>query len=237
MASGHRRAPWWAVIASGLAGALVAVLALVGFGQPTVRPATAERAAVSTAAPAPPSVTFIGDSWTEGIGATKLRGYAVLTAEKLGWNYTVLGVGGSGYVALGRGSTFADRIDQAVRTHPDVIVVQGGLNERHTPLAVLAPAALATLRGLRAAADPGTEILVLGASYTPGIDEGVIHAVNTTVSAAATTVGLPFVDPAAENWTDPADPTIWHDWLHPNDRGHQLVADHLAALLKATLDR
>ncbi|MCW2699059.1 MAG: uncharacterized protein JWQ45_594 [Blastococcus sp.] len=241
MASEHGGAPWWAVVASGVTGALVATgIALVGVGQPAGRAAAAEQPAVTehpaagTDAQARPSVTFIGDSWTEGIGASALRGYAVLTGEELDWDYTVLGVGGSGYLAPGRGSTFEERIGQAVRTDADIIVVQGGLNERDNEVADLAPAALATLTRLRDAAGPGTEILVLGASYTPGTDAAVIHAINTTVSAAAATAGLPFVDPAAENWTDPADPSIWHDPLHPNDAGYQLVAHHLASLLRAT---
>ena len=41
------------------------------------------------------------------------------------------------------------------------------------------------------------------------------------------------MDPAAEDWTDPHDPGLWADTIHPDDRGHQLVADHLAPLLRA----
>jgi phospholipase/lecithinase/hemolysin len=52
------------------------------------------------------------------------------------------------------------------------------------------------------------------------------------VSAAARTEGLQFVDVAAENWTDPADPSVWADSIHPNDVGHQLIADHLETILE-----
>jgi lysophospholipase L1-like esterase len=44
------------------------------------------------------------------------------------------------------------------------------------------------------------------------------------------------VNPAQENWTDPADPAIWADLLHPNDAGHRLLAEALVPLLQAALD-
>ena len=48
--------------------------------------------------------------------------------------------------------------------------------------------------------------------------------------------GLAFVDPARENWTDPADPAVWADPLHPNDAGHRLLAEALVPLMQAALD-
>jgi lysophospholipase L1-like esterase len=233
VASEQRRAPWWALVASGVVGVVVTSVALLGGGgQSPVQAVSPQRPAVPTVSEQRPSVTFIGDSWTEGVGATALRGYAVLTAEQLGWSYTVLGVGGSGYLVPGRGSTFGERIDRAVATDADVILVQGSLNERASKVADLAPAALDTLKRLRAEADPKAEIVVLGASYTPGTDPAVIDGINGAVSAAADTVGLQFVDVAAQNWTDPANRSIWADPNHPNDVGHQLVADHLEKILE-----
>ncbi len=235
----HRRPPWWAVFVSGLCGALLAglVAVLSAVGTSPVQVAVAERPAadVDDAVDDVPLVTFIGDSWTEGVGATALRGYAVLTAEQLGWEYHGLGVGGSGYVQPGRGSTFDQRVERAVATDPDVIVVQGSLNERRTPLSQLEPAARTALAHLRAAVDRDTVVLVLGSSYTPGTDRAVIDGINDTIAEAAQRAGFEFVDPAAENWTDPADAAIWADPNHPDDRGHQQIADRLAPLLESVL--
>jgi lysophospholipase L1-like esterase len=179
------------------------------------------------------SVSFVGDSWTEGYGATALRGYAVLLSEQSGWRYEVLGVGGSGYDLPGLGAPFADRMDEALAGDPDVVVVQGSLNERESTLGSLGPAAAATLGRLRAEAGPATDILVLGAPETPGTVPAVTAGINGTIAAAAADLGLRFIDPVAENWTDPADPTVWMDPFHPNDRGHQLVADGLKPILGA----
>jgi len=180
-----------------------------------------------------PLVAFLGDSWTAGVGATDRRGYVVRTAERLGWGYANLGVGGSGYSVPGpHHSLFAQRIPQLVALHPDVVVVQGSLNERHSTPGRLGPAAQATLAQLTAALPPGTPVLVVGACYNPGTADPTIDWINREVSRAATEAGLPFVDPAAAGWLDPHDPGLWSDTIHPDDRGHQLFADALAPLLQ-----
>ena len=181
-----------------------------------------------------PLVAFLGDSWTAGVGATGRRGYAVRAAEQLGWGYANFGVGGSGYSVPGpHGSRFAERVPQLAALHPDVVVVQGSLNERRSTEAALRPAAVSTLTRLRSALDPGTPVLVIGASYNPGTPDGTIEEINAAVSDAAAGAGLPFVDPAAAGWTDPHDAGLWSDTIHPDDRGHQVIADRLAPLLRA----
>lgn len=226
----------WVVILTALFGALLVAAVVVVVATPhahPVRAASAQRPA--DVAAATPSVTFIGDSWTAGTGATALRGYAVLTGEQLGWRYQLLGVGGSGYDVQGHGSVFGDRIDRAVSTHPDVIVVQGSINERASTARSLAASALATLTRLRSAAGAHTKILVVGASYVPGVPAATVNWINATERTAAATAGVRFVNPAAQEWTNPANKRIWADALHPNDVGHQLVANHLETLLRGML--
>jgi lysophospholipase L1-like esterase len=180
-----------------------------------------------------PLIGFLGDSWTEGVGATGRRGYVVRTAEELGWGYANFGVGGSGYSVPGpNNSLFAERIAPLAAMHPDLVVVQGSLNERHSTLGALRPAAVRTLTALRAALGPRTPVLVVGASYNPGTADATIDWINAAVAAAAQQADLPFVNPAEAGWTDPADGSVWSDTIHPDDRGHQLIADHLAPLLR-----
>jgi lysophospholipase L1-like esterase len=233
-----RRGPWPALLAGGVCGAIIATLVLVfttGGASSGVRAAAAQRpAAVTSAADDRPSVTFIGDSWTAGAGAEGRRSFAVRAAEQLGWDSSVLGVSGSGYDLPGRSdSTFAQRVDPAVATHPDVIVVQGSLNERRSTPASLREAADDTLERLRAEADPDTRIVVLGASYVPGTPRAVIDWINDAVRRAAALAGVRFVDVAAEDWTDPGQSWIWYDPSHPNDVGHQMIADRLVPILRA----
>jgi lysophospholipase L1-like esterase len=184
-----------------------------------------------------PVVAFIGDSWTWGVGASDGRGYAVLTAERLGWDYQLLGVRGSGYSVTGSsGSTYAPRVDAALATHPDVVVVQGSLNERRSSPGRLAAAARVTLSRLAEAAPADVAVVVVGASYNPGTPDATIDWINGAIAAAAQAAGLRFVDPAAENWTDPDVPALWSDPIHPGDEGHRAIADHLAELLDAIVE-
>jgi lysophospholipase L1-like esterase len=215
----------------GAAGAILAVLLLLpgcAVEDPPERRSTAPAHAAS--------VTFLGDSWTVGLGATDSGGYAVLTAELLGWRYTALGVNGSGYVQAGEGSPFGDRIDAALSDRPDVLVVQGSLNDSLSDVEDVATAARATLGRVADAADPATRVLVVGAPSCPGVDDGTIGAINDVLAEAADTAGLPFVDPAEENWVDPDEPELWADPIHPDDDGYRRMAERLAPLLRELVE-
>ena len=213
----------------------VALLLPTG-GAGTVASARADRAPAGTVLDGTPVVAFLGDSWTVGVGATGSDGYAPRTAALLGWSYRNFGVSGSGYSVPGPyDSLFAERIAPLAAAHPDVVVVQGSLNERGSTAGALAPAAEETLAELRTALDPGTPVLVLGASYNPGTPDATMDWINAAVADAAAGNGLPFIDVARANWTDPADPSVWADTIHPDDRGHQLIAERLAPLLRVVL--
>jgi lysophospholipase L1-like esterase len=182
-----------------------------------------------------PVVTFIGDSWTAGTGSESGRGYAAPAAERAGWTSHVLGISGTGYLQGTPGQDFAGRVGRAAGTDPDVVVVQGSLNDDRSDPAALEPAVRNTLSDLRAAVGPGPVVLVIGASHTPGTDPATIESLNDAIGSAAETVGVRFVDPAEENWNDPADPTIWADPIHPNDAGYRLVADRVSELLRESV--
>lgn len=183
-----------------------------------------------------PFVSFIGDSWTDGTGATDKVGYAYRTGRLLGWTHRVLGVGGSGYVRGGSGNVpFDERILPAVSGNPDVVVVQGSINERSTPSPELGAAVSDMLTRLVRAAGPDTAVVVLGAAQVPGVPVEYVDKVNGVVRAETARLGLPFVDVAAEVWSDPADPTIWADPYHVNDAGAQQIAERLAPVLQGVL--
>jgi lysophospholipase L1-like esterase len=209
---------------------------------PAASPSATATSTVTSPGPAPATggartVVFVGDSWTDGLGASRSRGFPELTAELLGWEYTELGVSGSGYVMPGEDGPFGSRIAEAVSGDPDVIVVQGSLNEQWIDVDELGRAVFDTLTRLRQGADPATAILVVGAPYAPGADPTRIDRVNDAVSDAAAAAGLRFVDPAVENWTDPGDPALWADPIHPNDAGHREIAERLAPILEDLVQR
>jgi hypothetical protein len=124
----------WAVVAAVLLLALAGMVALLlvrGGGSSASGRVAATSSATSSSAgpPATPGVVFVGDSWTVGSGATGSHGFAPLAAERLGWDYHLLGIGGSGYLMPGGGGPYMGRVDEAVALHPDLIVVAGSLND------------------------------------------------------------------------------------------------------------
>ena len=170
------------------------------------------------------------------MGATDGVGYAYLTGRRLGWAYRVLGVSGSGYVRGGSGNVpFDERIVPAVAGNPDVVVIQGSINEGGTPSPELAAAVADTLTRLVSAAGPDTAVVVLGASQVPGMEARYVDKVNDIVRAEAAREGLLFVDVAAEVWSDPADPSIWADEYHVNEVGAEQIAERLAPVLQAVV--
>lgn len=247
MARGFERPPIWAVIFM-VVGA-IAMLVMLPFAssrgtvpQDEVNRLNAEAAARIQAAEEakPPSVVFIGDSWTYGVGATDNNGYAQLAVEQLGWPHAIFGVGGSGYTVTGApgagesASTFGDRARNLDGSTADIVVVQGSLNDRASPAADIGLAARQTFADLRAAlSNPDAQILVVGSSYTPDSTREQIDRINSAIASAAEEAGLPFVNPAEENWTDPADDRVWFNGNHINDAGHRAVADQVVALLEA----
>jgi len=199
---------------------------------------TAEYRTWAGTTPDAPFVSFIGDSWTEGTGATDEVGYAHRTGRLLGWKHRVLGVGGSGYVRGGSDDVpFDERILPAVSGSPDVVVVQGSINERSTPSPELAAAVADMLGRLVRAAGPDTAVVVLGASHVPGVPDREVDRVNDVVRSRAARLGLRFVDVALEVWSDPADPSIWADPSHVNDVGARQIAARLAPVLAAVVER
>lgn len=189
--------------------------------------------AAPTAHPRPPLIAFLGDSWTVGVGATRGEGYAPHTAARLGWRYLGgFGVSGSGYTRPGPyNNVFSQRVDRIAAADPDVIVVEGSLNDRDSNPATLQATAYDTLHELQGKTD--AQIVVLGAVCNPGTPTATIGWINQAVGTAAGRLGLPFINPA--HWLDPHDRTLWWNILHPNDKGHQRVAALLAPALRAAL--
>jgi lysophospholipase L1-like esterase len=79
-----------------------------------------------------PVVAFIGDSYTEGAGAsTPDRRWSTLVARRMGWLEMNLGEGGTGYLkAWENRDNYFDDLDEVTALRPDIVVVSGGQNDR-----------------------------------------------------------------------------------------------------------
>lgn len=208
-------------------GGVAVTLLLVATGCSPAAPTAAP-----TPAPAPPlrpRVLIFGDSYTQGWGAeTPRAGYAYRVGDPLGWDVTVDGVGGTGYVNPGRDQqgTYRTRLARAHSGPFDVVVLQGSTNDARSAPASL-PAAVAQTVDAVGERYPEARLLMLGPAALYGRPTEELSRVQHVLSDYARENDVPFVDPIAEGWFQPGDAATCANPAngHPNDEGYARIAD------------
>ena len=209
--------------------ALSLLLALLG-----TTPARA--ASPALVLPSHPNVLLFGDSYTKGVGATsKKKAYAYRIAEPLGWNLTIDGKSGTGYVdpSADGADTFAERMWQHPHSATDVpydlVVIQGSSNDRKYTKAQVAGNINLTIRTSRRLW-PEAQIMLMGPT-NPWGNVAEYSMVNAKLEAAAAANGIPFIDPMGEQWFVPGDGERYANLEngHPNNDGHKLMARRFVA--------
>jgi lysophospholipase L1-like esterase len=238
-----RRARTWGlgVLAAGVA----AVVALSAW-QPWNRPSAIDTAAAGAygigaealSVPADADVLVFGDSWTYGSAATRpTDGYAYQLGELTGWNVTVDGVRGSGYMKPGiDGPDFGTRaswLDPA--DDYDLVIIQGSINDR-----------LQGARGYRERVSevwdrfertyPNAQIVIFGPTpHQFPVDEGTSR-IDRDLKAEAAERGWWYISPLTEQWVTPSNYLDYIDTgvgnKHPSDAGHTYLAEQLAQALR-----
>ena len=189
--------------------------------------------------PAQPTVLVFGDSWTYGSAASDpTLGYAYVVVDIAGWTTIVDGVRGSGYLKPGiDGPDFGTRIaalDPAL--HPDLVIVQGSINDRRESADGYRAAVDAAWDAL-AAIYPHAQIVILGPAPQVLPVEAATARIDRDLAGAAAARGWWYVSPIGEQWITPAnysdviDTGAGRD--HPSTAGHRYLAERLAAAVAA----
>ncbi|WP_344817634.1 SGNH/GDSL hydrolase family protein [Microbacterium soli] len=228
------------------AGALAVVLAVaLGVARPWMPPVETPpiAAADEGISPAPlalpehPTVLVFGDSWTYGSAATpRTHGYAHLLGGLLHGTTIIDGVRGSGYQKPGiDGPDYATRIrslDAGIA--PDLIIIQGSINDRREDPATF-PAAVNAAWDALADVFPDAPVVVLG----PAPHELPVGAstarIDHDLSVLAAQRAWWYISPVQEEWITTAD----YPWiidagpglLHPSDAGHEYLAHRVIEAL------
>jgi acyl-CoA thioesterase-1 len=197
---------------------------------------TAQRpvAAVGTAVAAPgdvsrPEVVAIGDSIAFGKGVRPDQAWPALVAHAQKWRLTDLAVSGSGFVHPGwNGTTFRQQVDQALRLHPDYILIAATRNDRDENPSTVEEKCTEMLTQLR---DAFPDAHIIGTTAIWGSDKppASVERVDSIAEKAVTDVGGSFVDvgfPLVDHaeWLQP-------DQIHPNALGQDVVARVIEAKL------
>ncbi|UNK69636.1 SGNH/GDSL hydrolase family protein [Microbacterium sp. H1-D42] len=223
----------------------IALAAILGVTRPWMPPA--ETAPIAAAAdglsPAPlalpehPKVLVFGDSWTYGSAATvPTRGYAYLLADLIDGETIVRGVPGSGYQRPGSiGPVYGERVKALdARILPDLIIIQGSINDRREDPAGYAGAVGAVWDAM-VAKFPDVPIAILG----PAPHELPVGASTARIDRDLATLAAArnwwYISPVQEKWItdenylDVID--VGPGRKHPSNAGHEYLAQKLAEAL------
>ena len=179
-----------------------------------------QRTAIVTGAGAP--VLVIGDSWAVGLGQEDLgRSWA----GRLPGEVHVAGFSGSGFSAGASDCghvSFHDRAPTALGTRPQLVVVEGGLNDYDQPSADIEHGFRELMADLS-----GQHVVVVGPADAPA-RAGAVPRVDSLLEDLCAAYDVPYVR------TSDLDLSYLADRLHLTEAGHRVFGDAVAERIAAT---
>jgi len=167
-------------------------------------------------------VDVLGDSYSVGttLSDPQEEAWDILLARREHWNLTVRGIGRTGFVNGGYcgNQTFPLRVGQVVADNPQIVIVEGGLNDAgQSGIGAAARAVLAKI--------PATiRVVVIGPTDAPGRSGADKKIIDRELAAAA---GSRYVSPL--RWQLQFGP----DGIHMTAAGNRVLADHLPTAFAA----
>lgn len=189
---------------------------------------------------AKPLAVFIGDSYTQGAGATTDdKTWVAQVATAMGWGYDNLGRGSTGYLSTAGADgcgydvchNYQQMSEAAIAAEPSVVVVAGGQNDFSAfgkDPAKVTTAIKATYTKLRKSL-PKTRIIAVGPS-TPWEITPEVGDMDSVVREAAASVKAEYISLLDPNVISPAH--VLRDKTHVNDAGHAAIAKRVISALR-----
>lgn len=189
-------------------------------------------------------VAVIGDSYTTGtneggLGANSwtARTWRSLTVPGLRIASEVAAEGRAGYGAIGdHGSIFQDLTAKVVKPEDVLVVFFGSRNDQDVDPVLLAQRVHATFTLARRLA-PSARFLVVGPPWPTADVPLPVLVIRDVLAGAAWAAQADFVDPIGDRWFVDRPDLIGSDGVHPNDAGHEYMADKMVPLIRWQLSR
>ncbi|ROQ05064.1 lysophospholipase L1-like esterase [Curtobacterium sp. PhB172] len=198
---------------------------------------TVSASRVSSAMARGAEVLIVGDSYTVGRGSSDgVHGWAQDLATERGWDATIDGVAGSGYVNTGRSHsptmTYRARIEQNASLDPRLVIVQGSQNDWLVSASTLEERVEQALRTAKRQW-PDAVVVAIGPSAPQPRAETTV-AISAAVAAGARDAGVPFVDAVDRQWFTAMNSGSYAagDGQHLNDDGYRYLADKIDGALE-----
>jgi lysophospholipase L1-like esterase len=167
-------------------------------------------------------VDVLGDSYSVGttLPDPQHQAWDVLLAISEHWNLTVRGIGRTGFVNGGYcgNQSFPTRVDEVVADDPEMVIVEGGLNDAgQSGIGAAAREVLARI--------PATiRVVVVGPTDAPGRSGDDKRTIDRELAATA---GSRYISPLG--WQLQFGP----DGIHMTAEGNRVLADHLVTAFAA----
>lgn len=189
-----------------------------------------------------PVVSFYGDSYTRGTGASAMdKRWSSIVAAERGWHEINRSENGLGFVnrRASMGSGLDDIPALVIDDDPDIVFVTMGLNDNFSydrageQIRETINSDLQRLRdGL-----PEARIVVVEPFWYTGERPASVEVIAGWVDEAAERIGADHIAGASHwldgHYADDSDSWMAADGLHPNDTGYAHLADRMDAALRA----
>jgi lysophospholipase L1-like esterase len=146
--------------------------------------------------PLAPKCVVVGDSFTEPTGATNgFTGWGTIACDLLGWEASVSGSGGTGYLATPNAwrVPFSGRVQtDIINQKPQYVIIAGGINDSASTDAQVQAAATSLYKTIQAAL-PETIIIVIS-NWTPKIPGAAELSRASALKTAALNCGIAYID-------------------------------------------
>lgn len=187
------------------------------------------------------AVAFLGDSITSGFGDIDYGNiWPLIVSREYGFQFEQFSVAGTGYVAVNDSNDFASRVPAILEAKPDVVVIAGGTNDVFYPQEQVETAAADVLDTLREGL-PDAQIVLMSAFFQPALIEGslpdgrpiadVVDEQTSMLEQLAEERDIRFIDTRPLFEGRDTSGLILPDGVHPNNAGHELIAEYLGPLL------
>jgi acyl-CoA thioesterase I len=181
----------------------------------------------------PTKVVILGDSLTEGYGVAKEAAYPALVQEKfrkagkVGITVVNGGIGGSTTASAEK------RMAWHLKSKPQAVLIALGANDALRGLKV--EASRESLRkAIRLAKGAGAKVLLAGMRVPPNYGAEFVREFEGIFPALAKAEKLPLLPFLLEGVA--GNPTLNQtDGIHPNEKGHQIIADKVFTFLESHL--